>query len=288
MQPFPLLDALPPCEERWLTSSVGTKLFVRHWLPRNGARGPVVLVHGIYEHSGRYHHIAERFTRHGFDVWAADHYGHGRSEGARGHILNDNHYLDDLALVIAEAQQGSAEKPIVFGHSMGGAIAALYAVRNPTALRALILSAPALGVHASALTIALGRLACLLAPAAPLPPSSGLRRPATHDAVWEAWKHADPLKHSTMTLRTARFIVDAGEEVRAKAETLRVPVLILLAEVDTYVDNRGARAFFAKLPPGMNELHEYPGFYHEVCSEVKREKPLSEIEAWLQRIGVLT
>lgn len=288
MLSFPLLDSLPPCEEHWITSSVGTKLFVRHWLPRGDARNTVVLVHGIYEHGGRYHHIAERFTRHGFDVWMADHYGHGRSEGKRGHILNDDHYLDDLALVITHAQRGSAEKPILFGHSMGGAIAALYAVRNPTMLRALILSAPALSVRASSLMIALGRLACLFAPSAPLPPPSGLRLPATHNAAWEAWKQADPLKHDVMTLRTARFVVDAGAEARAKASTLAIPVLMLLAEVDTYVDNRGAREFFAKLPPGMSELHEYPGFYHEVCSEVEREKPLSEIEAWLRRIGVLT
>jgi alpha-beta hydrolase superfamily lysophospholipase len=283
MIPYPLTNSAPPCEEMEHRSSTGERMFIRHWRPEAETRGAAVLCHGIFEHSGRYHHVAERFTRRGYQVWAPDHYGHGRSAGERGSLRHGDHFVDDLKVVVALATNETGHKPILLGHSMGGAIAALYAVRHQETLRALVLSSPALRTHASGLLIAVGRIVSNLAPNATMP--SGLNQPATHNAAWEAWKEQDELKHSRVTFRTARFIVDAGDEARAKAGALRIPVLLLVAGDDTYVDKRGAREFFAQLPAGLGELHEYEGFYHEVLNEVEREKPFGDLEAWLVKIG---
>ena len=284
MIPYPFPEAVPPSWEGTQPSSIGEPIFVRHWQPAGQARGAVVIAHGLFEHGGRYLHVAGRLVGRGYQVWALDHYGHGRSAGPRGAIQHDDHYLDDLGLLIAQAAQSAGQKPVLLGHSMGGAIAARYAVRHPEVLAGLALSAPALGVHASPLVIALGRLASVLMPSATMP--SSLRGPATHNPDWEAWKAADPLQHSRLTLRLARFIVDAGAEARAKASALRLPVLLLLAGEDTYVDNRGARDFFARLPEGVGTLCEYPGFYHELFNEVGRDRPLADLDAWLA--GLIT
>ncbi|MCS6773956.1 MAG: lysophospholipase [Thermoflexales bacterium] len=284
---YPLLSELPPCEETTLASPISGSLFLRHWPAQGAKRGCAVLAHGIFEHTGRYHHIAQHFTALGFDVWAADHFGHGRSPGLRGHILRDDHYVADLGLVVEHAWRQSGAAPVLLGHSMGGAIAARYAVDNQDKLRGLILSAPALMVHASPLYIRVGKVISRLIPAQPMPPNSGLSKPATHNEDWEAWKRNDPYKHDVLRFGTARFVVEAGEYARARAHTLRLPVLILLAEIDTYVNNQGARLFFQALPPGSNELHEYPGLFHEVLSEIGREKPFGEIEAWMRRAGIL-
>jgi len=257
-------------------------MFIRHWKPEDETCGSAVLAHGIFEHSGRYHHVAERFIRRGYQVWALDHYGHGRSAGPRGYIQHANHFIDDLKRVIEIATQETGHKPILLGHSMGGAISALYAVRHQDTLRALVLSSPALRTHASGFIIAIGRIASAILPAATMP--SGLSEPATHNAAWEAWKARDELSHNRLTLRLARFIVDAGEEARAKAQALRIPVLLLVAGDDTYVDKRGAHEFFAQLPPGIGELHEYAGFYHEIFNEVEREKPFGNLERWLDKL----
>ncbi|MCS6848967.1 MAG: alpha/beta hydrolase [Anaerolineae bacterium] len=283
MNTFPLTNTPPACEEMQRPSSVGEKMFIRHWKPEGEVRGSAVLAHGIFEHSGRYHHVAERFTRRGYRVWALDHYGHGRSAGPRGYIQHLNHFIDDLRLVVELATQETGHKPVLLGHSMGGAISALYAVRYQETLRALVLSSPALRIHAPGFVIAIGRIVSNIIPAAPIP--SGLSQPATHNAAWEAWKARDELQHSRLTVRTARFIVDAGEEARAKAHMLRIPVLLLVAGDDTYVDKRGAHEFFANLPPGVGELYEYAGFYHEIFNEVEREKSFSDLEACLSRIN---
>ncbi len=282
MNAFPLTNTIPAHEEIERPSSIGETMFIRHWKPEGEVRGSAVLAHGLFEHSGRYHHVAERFTRRGYQVWAPDHYGHGRSAGPRGHIQHPNHFIDDLKLVVELATLETGRKPILLGHSMGGAIGALYAVRHQETLRALALSSPALRIHAADFVIAIGRIASSILPAVPIP--SGLSQPATHNATWEAWKSRDALQHNRLTLRTARFIVDAGEEARAKARTLSIPVLLLVAGDDTYVDKRGAREFFAQLPAGIGELHEYAGFYHEIFNEVERKTPLGDLDAWLEKL----
>ncbi len=269
--------------EQMLTSRSDARIFTRHWLPDAPPRGAVVIAHGIFEHSGRYLDIATHLMQQGYAVWAFDHYGHGQSDGPRGYIEYDNQYVDDLDQIVCLAMEELGDKPVLLGHSMGGTIAALYAVRRCERVRGVILSAPALRVYASPIKVWLGRLACKFAPQATMP--SGLDNvPATHDPQWEDWKRNDPLKHNRLTLRVARFIVDAGAEARAKASALTVPVLVLLAGQDAYVDNRGAREFFERLPSAARELHEYPDFYHEVLKERGCEVVWQTMDEWLARV----
>jgi alpha-beta hydrolase superfamily lysophospholipase len=273
---------MPTHTEITLKSSIGEDMHVRMWRPDGGAHGAAVLSHGVFEHSGRYHHVAGRFTRHGYAVWALDHYGHGQSGGARGDLPQPGLFVDDLKLLIGRVTDEAKTKPVLLGHSMGGAIAALYAVRHQETLRALALSSPALKAHAPALLIAISRMLAFAAPTMQAP--AGLSQPATHNPEWETFKEGDDLKHSTMTMRLARFIVDAGDEARTKASTLNLPVGMFVAGEDTYVDKRGAQEFYAKLKPGIGEYHEYGGYYHEVFNELEREKPLGDLEAWLTKL----
>ena len=201
-----------------LSSSIGERMFVRQWRPEGAYTRAAVLSHGVFEHSGRYHHVAERFVRHGYAVWALDHVGHGNSGGPRGDIQYPDHFIDDVRLLVDRATAEAGLKPVLLGHSMGGAIAALYAVRHQSTLRALALSSPALKTHASGLLITVGRLAAAVRPTLQAP--GGLSQPATHNTEWEAMKASDPLAHNRLTLRLATFIVDAGEEARRRAGEL--------------------------------------------------------------------
>ena len=56
----------------------GRPRFVQSWLPAAAARGAVVLLHGLAEHSGRYAELVGRLVARGLAVYALDHRGHGR------------------------------------------------------------------------------------------------------------------------------------------------------------------------------------------------------------------
>ena len=79
----------------------------------------------------------------GYAVYAFDLRGHGRSAGPR--VAPDDwlDYVDDLDRFLASVEAREfGKKVFLFGHSMGGAIAALTAEQHRPALAGLILSGP--------------------------------------------------------------------------------------------------------------------------------------------------
>jgi serine/threonine protein kinase len=82
-------------------------------------------MHGLKDHSARYADLATQAAAHGFSVYAFDLRGHGRSAGPRVAPDRWTDYVDDLDRFLTRVQQREPGKPVfLFGHSMGGAIAA--------------------------------------------------------------------------------------------------------------------------------------------------------------------
>ncbi|MCB1973299.1 MAG: alpha/beta fold hydrolase, partial [Burkholderiaceae bacterium] len=112
------------------TANDGENLAVYDWPLAEGSaqRGTVLLVHGLGEHAGRYHAVAQHLNAWGFAVRAYDQYGHGQSGGPRGGLNHDMRLLDDLAdMVDATRARAPEGLPLVLlGHSMGGLVAARF------------------------------------------------------------------------------------------------------------------------------------------------------------------
>src|SRR5215212_4882690 len=117
------------------------------WQPGRPDR-VVVLAHGYGEHVGRYEHVAADLVARGAVVYGPDHLGHGESDGERALIVDLEHVVDDLDLVIGHAQDAHPGLPTVLvGHSLGGLIATRYAQRPQRhPLAGLALSGPAIGL----------------------------------------------------------------------------------------------------------------------------------------------
>lgn len=133
-----------------LRTADGLELASYRWSAGNGTAPPratIALVHGLAEHAGRYAALAGRLNAAGIDVLAIDLRGHGQSPGKRAWVEHFDGYLNDADALVAEAARGNSQL-FLMGHSMGGAVAALYAIeRAPTrghALTGLVLSSPAL------------------------------------------------------------------------------------------------------------------------------------------------
>lgn len=55
----------------------GLKIFIRSWRPEGGARGVVVIVHGLNSHGGQDLWVGEQFAAKGLAAYAIDLRGHG-------------------------------------------------------------------------------------------------------------------------------------------------------------------------------------------------------------------
>ncbi len=92
-----------------------------------------VLLHGGGAHAHWWDYVAPELSAHGHVV-ALDFRGHGRSEWARPPRYGPPAYLEDLRGLIDHL----GVSVVLAGHSMGGAIAQLFATMHPEMLRALI------------------------------------------------------------------------------------------------------------------------------------------------------
>jgi alpha-beta hydrolase superfamily lysophospholipase len=110
-----------------ITTTDGVRLSVRTWKPAGAPRAHVVLVHGFTASTAdqKVLAVAGALTSAGFDVFAYDARGHGRSGGAT--TLGNLERHDVAAAVEAVRETATSAPVVVVGASMG-AIAALHYV----------------------------------------------------------------------------------------------------------------------------------------------------------------
>ncbi|MEO7009409.1 MAG: lysophospholipase [Caldimonas sp.] len=275
-----------------LKTDDGLTLQLRDW-PCAAPRGSVVIVHGLGEHIGRYRHVAAHLNAWGWNVIGYDQRGHGASEGPRGRLVSSDDLLRDLAQVIDAARAAYRAPLVLLGHSLGGLVAARFVAEglreSPAAwhrpVDALVLSSPALdtGMRAGQklLLAVLGPLAPNLAVANGLQPEWISRDPAVVAAY-----RADPQVHDRIAPRLARFIVDAGAAVLARAAEWSVPTLLLYAGSDRCVAPAGSAAFAAAAPKAVVTSRAFPALYHEIFNEPEQAEVFAVLQGWLgQRAG---
>lgn len=265
---------------RTITARDGATLFLREWTPAGVSRAALLLCHGLGEHSGRYAHVAERLAGIGITVWAHDHRGHGQSSGARGALASSDDLVVDAEQVLVELAGATGHVPFIAGHSMGGPVAGMVALRGKVPVRGLILSSPALMTRAAGGLVAFGKVMAKVAPNMAMSNQLQVEYVARDLAVVDAYRK-DPLVHPTITPRLFAWIVNTGKALREAAPGWKTQTLVLFAGADRLVDPAGARAFVAALPKGIGVAHEYPAFYHEIFNDPEKDAPLGDLEAWL-------
>ncbi|SEA49643.1 alpha/beta hydrolase [Microbulbifer marinus] len=247
----------------------GNRLHFRRWWVER-ALGVVVISHGLGEHSGRYRQLARDLNRSGYSVYALDHYGHGLSDGKRGHIDDFAHYSADLHNFIRLVKQDNPGCGLhLLGHSMGGVIATGCAVRHG-GIDSLVLSAPGFrgATEPGGLELWLLQRLVKLLPSLALPNRLDIRGICRDEAVIAAYQ-ADELVHDRVSLQWFSTFLREREFLYPRLSQITEPCLMLLPEGDRLVDVATSRAWFDRLGSRAKQLHVFPGAYHEVFNEVE-------------------
>lgn len=264
----------------------GLTIFHRAWLPEGDQRAVVLLVHGLGEHSGRYHHVAERLVDAGFAVHALDHRGHGRSEGARAFVRSYDELMRDMVRFRALVEEQHPGLPLVIlGHSMGGNIAMGHTLDHQDGVAGLALSGAALrpvdelpGIQRTALRV-LSKVAPQLRP-------QGLDLATlSRDPEVVAAYHADPLVHAgKVPVGLAAALFGAMDRFPERYDTLTVPIWIGHGTADRLTAVDGSRELAARATNAEVTAHYYDGLYHEIFNEPERDRVLDDLVAWLDGV----
>lgn len=261
----------------------GCNLYFQSWHPDQPS-AIVTLVHGLGAHSGILHNVVDYLLPLGYEVYAMDLRGHGRSDGPRGFIESWEEFREDLRAFLQYIRQQRAQCPLIlWGHSMGGTIVLDYALRYPDDMQGLIVSAPALGqVSVPLHKLVIGQVLSQFLPHFRLP--IGLTKGMeVHDREALAAYLQDPLRHEMGSARLATEFLSTVDWIYYHGAELRVPLLLLHGTADLVTSPQASRAFFQRVLFPDKEHHEYPGAEHELYEDLDRFTMLNDVEVWLDR-----
>lgn len=256
-------------------------------------RGAVVISHGFTEMAERFAEMAWYLLLDGYSVCILEHRGHGLSP----HDVDDENlvwiddwhrYVNDLAKFCSSVgQQYAAGSPLyLYGHSMGGGIAAALLERFPSIIDKAVLSCPMIAPKTGMplwLAPIVAEAACALGLSKTIAPTQqqfspevdeefmrGLSMPRAH---WVQSIRASRSEYHTnaatfgwvqQSLRMSHAILK-----RSACEQIETPLLVFQAQNDHYVLPRPQNRFVSQVRDGgcPAQMIRIKGSRHEMTTE---------------------
>jgi acylglycerol lipase len=266
------------CETGEMKGSGSATLFFLRWQV-DAAIAQVLVIHGLGESTGRYLHVGRFLQQAGFNVFAIDLRGHGRSSGRRGAFARYEDLAGDVETALATLE---VRATIIFAHSFGAQLAFWTLARSRFRPLGLIASAPWLEL-ASPPGPSLRSFAQVMRrcwPACPFPTGITGNKVSSDQAFIDALED----KHLLIPFIRVHTYFEAE---RAARDLLRqpvcpVPVLIAHGTADPVTSPAVTQQFFNRLQAPAKALKLYPGLRHELHNEGARETVLRDYLAWMR------
>ncbi len=276
--------------------------------PVDYAKGIILILHGMSEHSQRYDNFARFLCQNGYVVVTYNHRGHGGGE--LGYFDEKDGWLkvvEDARYIMESIKN---EYPpsvpfILFGHSMGSLVARSMLKRFDDEIDGVILSGPPNYNPLIPLALLLAKLICffkgdkyrskLLRQLSTGSFNKGIEKP-TCDNDWLSYNadnvmefEADPLCGFTFTSRGYYDLFwgmrDSCRSKRSKKTNKEISILLLSGEDDPCTGGtKGLNDTIHHLEKqGYTSIESivYPDMRHEILNEHKHSLVYNDVYVWL-------
>lgn len=264
----------------------GTPLPLHTWYAGGNAEGKpravVIAAHGMNDYGLAFDRPARLWARAGITTYAIDQRGFGRAL-ERGRWYGSERMADDLVTLARLAHRRHPGAPVyLVGESMGGAAVVVAAARaEPGLLSGIVLSAPAVwgtGLRA-AVTLDAAAVMGSLVPDVTVAPLR-VATPSTDDPEVLRRMREDPLIIHRTRFQTLAGIVDLMHDARTEASKVRVPVLLMLGDLDVHVPRSGVAALARDLPRDTR-IALYPNGRHLLMRMLDGDRISNDVAIWL-------
>jgi alpha-beta hydrolase superfamily lysophospholipase len=265
----------------WTTQD-GKTLFAQKWDAGKDARGAILLVHGLGEHSSRYASWAGQLTKEGISVLTFDFRGHGQTPGKPGQISDYNKLLSDIQLLINEGEKCFTHLPLfLYGHSMGGNLVTNYVITNPIHLAGIILTSPwfELTNKPPRFKLSGAMFASKIMPW--LIAKSDIKPEHISRELREVHLYkTDKLIHNKISLGLFRKAYKRGLTAKGSIYKINAPLLVMHGTDDQITSCQATRDFTINASEKTTFI-EWEGCYHELHHDMDREKVFYKLLDWL-------
>lgn len=247
-------------------------------------KGTIVIVHGAFEHSGRYDGVVKRFIQEGYHVITGDLPGQGETEGKRGHIESFKQYINTIEKWVYRAEE--FELPIyLLGHSMGGLAVSRALQEMSLPIKGVILSSPCIGIvdEPPKGVQAFAKVCNVIAPSLLVSGNLNPLHVTRNEEVRER-DRKDTLIIQKVSVRWFTELQNAMVEVQHKIQQFPdIPTLVMQAGDDKLVRKEVVKQWYEKLPVTNKTFIEWEGLYHEIFFEPEGEEVFQKALSFLRQ-----
>lgn len=265
----------------------GHKIFYRNWKLSVIPKAVVIIIHGFNSHSGYYQWTAGQLTGGGYEVYAIDLRGRGKSDGERFYINDYNDVIEDIDLLVSIAKNAHPGMPLfILGHSAGGVFSCIYMLEHQDRVNGFICESFAYQIPAPEFALAVLKGISHLAPHAHVLKLKN--EDFSRDAAVVDFMNNDPLiAHEVQPTRTVQQMVLADERLKKEFSQIVVPVFIIHGTADKATKPEGSKFFFDHVGSKDKTLKLYEEHYHDLLNDLDKEIVIKDMLEWLDKRAIV-
>lgn len=273
----------------------GTAIYYRYWLTMplediaktNEPLRQVILLHRGHEHSGRLAELGQQFAMAGYQVFAWDARGNGRSGGIKDHaesVTELERDLNDFVQLVTGQTGIAVEDTLVVASSIGAVLAAAWVHDYAPNIRGMILGTPALSIRLylpfAIPSLKVARTLGLMSRVSSYVKAQVL----THDKEAQQAYNADPLISNSISTDLLIDTHATGQRLLDDAGAITVPMFVLCAGKDYVVDKQAERAFYEAINTDVKRWQLYPDSYHAIFHETNKADVFADCIGFAEQV----